>query len=65
MASRFYGIDKGAGTLMTGVTEGASTGSKGVEIQVDLSKVTAKIDILQALETLKQYIISRETDPAA
>jgi hypothetical protein len=64
MASRFYGIDKG-GNKMTDVTEGAATGTKGVEIQVDLSKVTSRIDTLQALETLKQYIISRETDPLA
>jgi hypothetical protein len=64
MASRFYAIDKG-GNKMTDVTEGAATGSKGVEIQVDLSKVTSKIDTLQALETLKQYIITRETDPLA
>jgi hypothetical protein len=64
MASRFYAIDLGQ-MQVSNVTEGASTGSKGVEIQVDLAKVTRKIDILQALEILKQYIISRETDPAA
>jgi hypothetical protein len=64
MASRFYGIDLG-GNKVGDVTEGSSTGSKGVEVQVDLTKVTHRIDILQALEVLKQYIISRETDPAA
>jgi hypothetical protein len=64
MASRFYAIDLG-GKLMTDVTEGAATGSKGVEIQVDLAKVTHRTDILIALEVLTQYIITRETDPAA
>lgn len=64
MASRFYAVDLG-GNKMTDVTEGAATGSKGVEIQVDLAKVTRRIDILQAIETLKQYLITRETDPAA
>lgn len=65
MASRFYGIDLGAQLTVASVSEAATTNTKGVEIQVDLSKVTRKIDILQALEVLKAYIISRETDPAA
>ena len=64
MAPRFYGIDLGQMTVSS-VAEGAATNTKGVEIQVDLAKVTKRIDILQALEILKQYIISRETDPAA
>jgi hypothetical protein len=64
VASRFYGIDLG-GNKVGDVTEGAATGTKGVEIQVDLAKVTRRIDILLALEALKQYIITRETDPAA
>lgn len=64
MASRFYGIDLG-GNKPTDVTEGAATGSKGVEIQVDLSKVTRRTDILLLVEALQHYLITRETDPAA
>jgi len=64
MASRFYGIDLG-GNKPTDVTEGAATGSKGVEIQVDLAKVTRRTDILLLVEALQHYLITRETDPAA
>lgn len=47
------------------VSESASTTSRAVEIQVDLSKVTTRLDILQMVEALENYLKTVETDPAA
>lgn len=62
MASRFYGANVGA-MQPTDVSEAASTTSRAVEIQVDLTKTTKRIEVLQALEALTNYIRVTETDP--
>ena len=62
MASRFYGVNKG-GMQPKDVTESASTTSSGVELQIDLTKVTSKIDALQALEAIENYIATVEFNP--
>jgi len=62
MASRFYGANVGA-MQPTDVTESSSTTSKAVEIQVDLSKTTSRLAVLQALEALTNYIAVTEGDP--
>lgn len=49
----------------TDVTEGSSTGSLAVELQVDLSKTTSILEVLQALEAIKNYLITKETNPIA
>jgi hypothetical protein len=63
VASRFYGANVGA-MQPTDVSESASTTSRAVEIQVDLTKTTKRIEILQALEALTNYIRVNENDPA-
>jgi len=62
MASRYYGANVGA-MQPTDVTEAASTTSKAVEVQVDLSKTTSRLAVLQALEALTNYIRVVEGDP--
>jgi len=47
----------------TDVTESASTTSSAVEIQIDLTKTTSRIAVLQALEALKNYLRVKENDP--
>ena len=62
MASRFYGANVGA-MQPTDVTESASTTSSAVEIQIDLTKTTSRIAVLQAIEALTNYLRVKETDP--
>jgi hypothetical protein len=62
VASRYYGANVGA-MQPTDVTESASTTSSAVEIQIDLTKTTSKIAVLQALEALMNYLITKEGDP--
>lgn len=47
----------------TDVTESGSTTSSAVEISIDLTKTTSKIAVLQALEALINYLITKESDP--
>ena len=62
MASRYYGANVGAMTKLN-VTEDSSTTSSAVELQIDLAKVTSKLAVLQALDALRDYLITVETDP--
>jgi hypothetical protein len=62
MASRYYGANVGA-MQPTDVSESASTTSRAVEIQIDLTKTTSRIAVLQALEALTNYLRVVETDP--
>jgi hypothetical protein len=45
------------------VTEAASTNSAGVEVQIDLAKVTSKLDAIQMLEAISNYIATVELNP--
>lgn len=62
MASRFYGVNKGA-MMPKDVTESGSTTSSGVEVAIDLTKVTSKIDALNCLEAIQDYIATIELNP--
>jgi hypothetical protein len=62
MASRFYAVDKGQ-MMPKDVTEGAATATKGVEVQIDLAKVTSKLDAIQCLEAITSYIATIEFNP--
>lgn len=64
MASRYYGVDKGA-MQPTDVTEDSSTTSSGLEVAIDLTKITSKIDAIQCLEAVKNYLQTKETEPIA
>ena len=64
MASRFYGVDVGA-MQPKDVTEGGSTGTKAVELQVDLTKCTDKLQAVQAVMAILNYLQTTETNPIA
>lgn len=64
MADRFYSVIKGEHNPHQ-VTEGSSTSSEAIELRVADTIYTNKIDVLLALEALKNYLITRETSPIA
>lgn len=64
MASRFYGVSVGA-QQPKDVTEAASTNSAAVEVQIDLTKCTDKLQAVLALEAILNYIQTTETNPIA
>lgn len=64
MADRFYGIAVG-GMQPTDVTEQATTTSKAVELRISDTAYANKMAVLNCLEALRHYVISRETTPIA
>lgn len=64
MADRFYSVVKGE-HLPHMVTEGGSTSSEAVELRVNDSIYTNKIDVILALEAIKLYMLTKETSPIA
>jgi hypothetical protein len=63
MADRFYGIDRGEQGVRN-VTEGAaSTATTDVEVRVDLIGMS-KLEVLLALDTIKEAIIQDTWPPA-
>ena len=62
MASRFYATNVGA-MQPKDVTEGAATASLAVEVQIDLTKCTDKLQACQQLEAILNYIRTTESNP--
>lgn len=62
MADRFYGVALG-GQLPVNVTEAASTTSAAIELRVNDSVYANKIQVLAALEAVKNYFQTKETSP--
>lgn len=63
MATRIYSYD--LGTTEYDITDGVGSGTtKGVELTVDLAKITSKQDLLTALEKLENYITRGLWPPA-
>ena len=64
MADRFYGIDRGEQGVRN-VTEGAgSTATTDVEVRVDLAANMSKMEVLLALEAIKEAITQDTWPPA-
>lgn len=64
MAERFYGIDRGEQGVRD-VTEGAaSTATTDVEVRVDLAANMQKMEVLLALDVIKEAIIQDTWPPA-
>jgi hypothetical protein len=64
MADRFYGIDRGEQGVRN-VTEGSSsTATTDVEVRVDLAANMNKIEVLLALDTIKEAITQDTWPPA-
>jgi len=64
MADRFYGIDRGEQGVRN-VTEGSSsTATTDVEVRVDLAANMSKMEVLLALEAIKEAITQDTWPPA-
>ena len=64
MADRFFSVVLGE-HLPSQVTEGSSTSSEAVELRVNDSIYTKKLDVLLALEAIEGYLQTKETSPIA
>jgi hypothetical protein len=66
MASRYYGVN--LGQTKNDVVEGSSSGTKAVEVQIDLTKVDAtskaKMQTIEALNYIIQAITEDQSPPA-
>lgn len=64
MADRFYSVVKGEHWPHQ-VTEGAATSGEAIELRVNDTVYTNKMDVLLALEAIEGYLETRETSPIA
>lgn len=64
MADRFYSVIKGEHNPHQ-VTEGAATSSEAIELRVNDSIYTNKIDVILGLRAILAYLETRETSPIA
>jgi enolase len=64
MADRFYSVVKGE-QMAHMVTEGASTSSEAIELRINDTVYTTKLDVLLALEAIENYLETTETSPIA
>lgn len=62
MASRYYGLNRGQRAV--DIVEGSSTGSKSVEIAIDLAHNMTRSEVLQAIEYIKGAITEDTWPPA-
>lgn len=64
MADKFYSVVLGESNPSQ-VTEGASTSSEAVELRVSDTIYSDKRAVLNGLEAIKNYLITKETTPIA
>lgn len=64
MADRFYSIILGE-QMPVEVTEGATTSSEAVELRVADTIYADKKAVLMGLEAIRNYLITKETNPIA
>lgn len=64
MADKFYSLVKGEHSTWQ-VTEGSSTSGEAVELRVNDSIYTTKLDVILLLEVLEDYLKTVETSPIA
>lgn len=62
MASKFIGGNVGQ-KMPKDMTVGSSTGSVAVEVQIDLAKVTDKLQVVQVLEGILNYVKTTASNP--
>lgn len=64
MADRFYGIDRGEQGERN-VTEGSSsTATTDVEVRIDLAANMSKMEVLLAIDSIKDAILQDSWPPA-
>lgn len=64
MADRFYSVIKGEG-LPHQVNEASSTSSEAIELRVNDSIYTKKLDVILGVKALLHYLETKETSPIA
>ncbi len=64
MADRFYSVVLGE-QMVSMVTEGASTSSEAIELRVNDSVYTNKLQVILGLEAIANYLKTTETSPIA
>lgn len=64
MADRFLSVIKGE-FLPSQVTEGSSTSSEAIELRINDSVYTNKLDVILALKAIQSYLETIETSPIA
>ena len=64
MADRFYSVILGE-HLPVHVTEGAATSAEAIELRVADTIYTNKMDVILAIEAIRNYIRLKETSPIA
>lgn len=64
MADRFYSVIKGE-QMTHMVTEGSSTSSEAIELRVNDSIHTTKLDVILGLQAIVNYLNTTETSPIA
>lgn len=64
MADRFYSVIRGE-NLASQVTEGSSTSSEAVELRVNDTVYTSKLDVILGVRAILSYLETKETWPIA
>lgn len=64
MADRFYSVVRGE-QLPVQVTEGASTSSEAIELRINDTVYSNKLDVILGVRALLAYLETRETNPIA
>lgn len=64
MADKFYSVIKGE-QMAHMVTEGGSTSSEAIELRVNDSVYTTKLDVILGLQAIMDYLNTTETSPIA
>lgn len=64
MADKFYSCILGE-QLTHQVTEGGSTSGEAIELRVNDSVYSNKLQVIEALNALKHYLMTVETNPIA
>jgi hypothetical protein len=62
MADRFFGIELGADAHT--VAEDSTSGGEAIEVVVDLTDSPTRIQVLEGMEHLKNYITTCDWPPA-
>lgn len=64
MADRYYSVVRGE-QLPVQVTEGAATSGEAIELRINDTVYSAKLDVILGVEALLAYLKTRETNPIA
>lgn len=64
MAERYYGIDRGEQGAKNVTEDSSTTATTDVELRVDLAASMSKMEVLLAIDSIKEAIIQDTWPPA-